>query len=123
MPFQQLVLLGSTERSITLCTRLGTNIKNSIELGPDENRIRVFNALINKHPQWELRVPPVGGYNCVGHVWASRRTGVFEDAEIHRIFEDDGYRVFDPAQVSVHPVILFPTGINWKPGVTFFTLG
>ncbi len=36
------------------------------------------------------------GYNCAGHVWASRRTVILAgeaDAVIHMILADDGYRL------------------------------
>lgn len=31
-------------------------------------------------------------YNCAGHVWASRRTCIYELAEWRKILEDDGYQ-------------------------------
>jgi hypothetical protein len=88
-------LLGNTERKIALETRLGTPIRNAIDPPPRPDQIQKFARLCEKYPQWRQRVGPVGGYNCLGHVWASRRTGIYDDVEgqIDLIFRDDGFRV------------------------------
>jgi len=92
--FDDLRIFGNTERKIVLQTRLGTDIKNAIDPAPTAQQVAKFNRLIAARPRWTLRRGPVGGYNCVGHVWASRRTGVFDDLEsqIDRIMQDDGFR-------------------------------
>ncbi|MBN1591187.1 MAG: hypothetical protein JW888_16865 [Pirellulales bacterium] len=41
---------------------------------------------------WTRRKPAVGGYNCAGHVWASRRTAILETEHWKTILRDDGYR-------------------------------
>jgi hypothetical protein len=108
MAFQELVLFGPTERSINLCTRLNNPVKNTIELPPGRKEIDKFNAIMKKHSRWVVRVPPVGGYNCVGHVWASRRTAVHEETEINLIFRDDGYRVVEQnEQVGVGDFVAY----------------
>ena len=45
---------------------------------------------------WVERKPPSGTYNCAGHVWACRRTAIYDDLEnqVETIFKDDSYRLF-----------------------------
>ena len=95
--FEETRLLGPTVRSIVLQTHLSNEITNEIALEPDERRRKVYELLRGQHPQWKDRKPPCGVYNCVGHVWASRRTAVYEDLErqVLRILCDDGYRPLD----------------------------
>ena len=87
-------LLGDTTRAIVVQTRLGTPIVNEITVDPIPRQIEQFRELLDKHRRWEMRKPPTGGYNCAGHVWASRRTAVCDELDIQtlRILEDDGYR-------------------------------
>src|SRR4051812_42504553 len=96
---------GSTERSITLQTHLGNNIKNLVELPPGPREINKFKKILSKHSSWEVRRPPYGVCNCVGHVWANRRTCVVSEIESNVIllFKDDGYRVFDCKNETVWP--------------------
>src|ERR1035438_4083772 len=39
-----------------------------------------------------VRRPPTGMYTCAGHVWASRRTGLYETSDYETILNEDGYR-------------------------------
>jgi hypothetical protein len=95
--FEVARLLGPTRRSIVLQTHLGNAIENEIALAPDERNIRKYQHLLANHPHWIERRPPYGICNCVGHVWASRRTAVYEniDSQVIRVFHDDAYRVVD----------------------------
>ena len=43
--------------------------------------------------RWKKRLDPRGCYNCAGHVWASRRTGILEDTEWEKIRKEDCYRI------------------------------
>jgi hypothetical protein len=90
--FGLIKLGGSKERAITLETRLRTRIANSQSLDPDPRSIAKFQRLLANHTFWERRKPPCGVYNCVGQTWASRRTAVYEQADIDAILNDDGYR-------------------------------
>ena len=36
-------------------------------------------------------MPPNANYNCAGHVWANRRTCIFERGEWDKILAQDGY--------------------------------
>jgi hypothetical protein len=95
--FEAARLLGPTRRSIALETHLGRSIENEIALEPDETSIRKYQRLLANHPGWKERRSPFGICNCVGHVWASRRTAVYEnlDNQVIGVFQDDGYRVLD----------------------------
>ena len=99
--FEAQRLLGDTTRAIVVETRRGTRIVNEITVGPIPRQIEQFRELLVKHPRWEVRKPPTGGYNCFGLVWAGRRTGIFDEveAQVERIFVDDGYRVLPAGEV------------------------
>ncbi|HWE36572.1 MAG TPA: hypothetical protein VG406_08400 [Isosphaeraceae bacterium] len=91
-------MLGPTRRSIALQTHRGSDIKNEIAPGPEERHVRKYRLLFERfRPRWTERKPPSGAYNCVGHVWACRRTAVFDDLErqITVICRADGYRAID----------------------------
>jgi len=93
--FEAQRLLGDTTRSIVLQTRAGGKIVNEITLPPTPGQIKDRENLAKKFPAWENRKPPTGGYNCAGHVWAARRTGIFDDFDdqVMTILKDDGYRL------------------------------
>lgn len=61
----------------------------------------MFERLVSAHPGWEIRKRACGVYNCFGHVWASRRTAVYEESEVERILADDGYRVLASAETPL----------------------
>jgi hypothetical protein len=91
--FDLLQLNGTPPSGIALQTRLGQDIEN--EHGPtlsDKHRTQ-YDLLVEKFGQrWERRKPATSGYNCAGHIWASRRTAIYEDSEWMKILSDDGYR-------------------------------
>ena len=92
-----LLLIGPTRRSIALQTRKGRDIVNEISPEPTPQRVALFWKLVKDHEGWEVRKPPVGGYNCAGHVWACRRTGIFDDfdTQVLGILSDDDYRALE----------------------------
>lgn len=97
--FEDLLLLSSPERDIPLYTRMRRPVRNSQSTEPDDLARRKFARLLERHGRWEFRKPPCGTYNCFGHVWASRRTAVYDQADIEVILDDDGYRRFVAADV------------------------
>jgi hypothetical protein len=100
--FEELRLLGSTERSIIVQTRMATSIENLIELSPGETERRRYDRLLERFgANWRLRKPATGVYNCAGHVWASRRTSVLKTECWRTILNEDGYR---PLGVMETPV-------------------
>lgn len=91
--FEQARLSGTSTRSIPLATSKGRDIANEVTAAPTLQSDRVWEDLKSRHGQlWKERKGPTGGYNCFGHVWASRRTGIFDDTEVSKIIEDDEYR-------------------------------
>jgi hypothetical protein len=97
--FEQAHLLGLTESKIEVQTRKGRSLKNNIALEPGEKERRIYDSLRRKFgDRWQERKPPCGVYNCAGHVWASRRTSIYEDNEWHVVLSDDGYRKLDPTE-------------------------
>lgn len=91
--FEEAHLLGPTERNIVVQTRQGRSIKNSIAIEPGERERRIYERLRQPFGAgWEERKPACGVYNCAGHVWASRRTAIYEETEWHAILGDDAYR-------------------------------
>ena len=101
--FEVAASLGNTEKSIALATRKGRAIQNFVELHPPPaHSIRQYELLVRKHgSRWRERKPPTGWYNCAGHVWASRRTAIFEPEEYVAIIADDGYHRLDPNEPVV----------------------
>lgn len=93
--FEELALLTPTKKSIALSTHRNTPIDNDIALEPTFQELNLNARLLKKFYRWEPRRPPGGVYNCIGHVWASRRTSVFDNAEkqVMTIFSDDNYRI------------------------------
>jgi len=86
-------LQGSSTPGIVLQTHCGRNIENSLGLTITEVHLRRYEVLVKNYgDRWKQRKPPSGEYNCAGHVWASRRTCIYEPADWKRIIADDGYR-------------------------------
>jgi hypothetical protein len=104
--FEQWRLLGSTERSIVVQTHKGRNIENIVEVEAGEHERRKYELLLRQYGRsWEHRKPATGIYNCVGHVWASRRTMVLKnlDLQVKMILDDDGYRRVNEQAEPVMP--------------------
>jgi hypothetical protein len=96
--FEDVRLALPGPRRISLHTHLGNEIENEIAVHPvPQHAIDKFNRIAGQHPRWIHRKPPTGIYNCFGHVWASRRTAVYEkfDEAVLKVREDDGYRTVD----------------------------
>lgn len=92
--FEETPLLGQEERSIVVQTQRGTNLTNVISPPPtaEERRYYQEGLLRDFGARWVARRPPTGGYNCAGHVWASRRTTLSDPEEWRLILKEDGYR-------------------------------
>lgn len=86
-------LLGPDEGGIALQTRLGSDIANSKVSEISQQRQQSYTALVEKYGQnWQQRKPPTPEYNCAGHVWASRRTCIYDEDAWQLILREDGYR-------------------------------
>lgn len=93
MCFDLAAQLGTPPRRIPLATRRGTDIPNEVAPEPDAPTRAKHDAFGRRYGRgWEPRKPHVGGYNCAGHVWASRRTSIYEESAVRMILNEDGYR-------------------------------
>lgn len=89
-------LQGSREEGIALQTTTGLDIGNFRGVDLTEYDEQMFRLLLNRCGQnWEPRKPPIGTYNCAGHVWASRRTSIADESDWKMILREDGYRKTD----------------------------
>lgn len=100
--FEFLKLSGSSEKGIEVQTKRGTSIPNLQAPPPDARTIQVFQALLHKHRQWVLRKEACGLYNCAGHVWASRRTAIYDQPSFELILREDDYRVLLSGEAPHH---------------------
>ena len=100
--FEELRLLGPTEKSIVVQTRSGTAIENLIELEPGETERRRYDLFLNRFGiNWRQRKPATGVYNCAGHVWASRRTSILKTECWRVVLREDGYRLLSNSETPV----------------------
>ena len=95
--------LGSRGRSIVVETRKGRRISNEIAPEPGSREREIYRQALKTHvgPVWHERKSATGGYNCAGHVWASRRTALYSSAEWRLILEDDGYAMLPGSESAV----------------------
>ena len=99
-------LQGPNEFQIALQTRRGRDVENAVGPALTEAHHRRYAALLEQYGRnWRERKPPTAGYNCAGHVWASRRTCIYEETEWKKILEDDGYRRTD--QPMLDDIVLY----------------
>lgn len=91
--FELARLAGHQEEGIALATRKNTPIKNAqAPAVPDYQSLQADDRRNRTNGNWVIRKGPTGIYNCYGHVFASRRTAIYEQSELERIFHEDDYR-------------------------------
>lgn len=100
--FERLKLGGSAEAGIGLETRQRTPIPNSQSPNVSSANLLKFQRLLGNHGRWELRKAACGLYNCFGHIWASRRTAIYEQSAVELILREDGYRRLRPEESPRH---------------------
>lgn len=106
--FEFVELSGTPEKGIEVQTRLGNSIENSQAPHPSEKNIKLFKKLIEEHKKWICRKPPCGFYNCFGHVWANRRTAIYDQDQIELIINDDGYdRLKNISDLKVGDLVIY----------------
>lgn len=119
--FEALRLIGSDEQGIPLNTRRNRPIGNAQAPETLDGRLcRKYDLLLAQHgDRWEQRKPPCGVYNCFGHVWASRRTAIYEQTEIDKILEDDGYRLLLDSELPMQGdlILYYVDGSLWHVGL------
>lgn len=105
--FDSLKLLRTGPATLALQTRKGQNVANEVALPPEPHQIRKYEILRAKRPQWRHRRGSCGTYNCFGHVFAARRTAIYEDKEVDKILADDGYKRVTHATAHVGDVAVY----------------
>jgi hypothetical protein len=99
---------GPTDNaSIPLATRAKRAIENQRSNESEVAMRQWHRQMSSEHPKFRLRSLR-SGYNCVGHVFASRRTWVEPD-QLSLIIADDGYR-----EVSMERALPTDVGVCWK---------
>lgn len=109
MFFDNAFVLKTEPAGIALATRTGKDIPNEIIPNPDQAELAKLDLFERRYGKsWEKRKPHIGGYNCAGHVWASRRTSILDENAIRLILKEDGYRVFrDYKTAMVGDLVLY----------------
>lgn len=106
--FDVVVLGGTPDAGIELATKSGRHIPNSQAVEPDPHALRTARRIEARHAWWVKRREPCGTYNCAGHVWAARRTAIYETADYLMILSEDGYRkVAVSSQCQVGDVVTY----------------
>lgn len=118
--FETVRLLPHSADGIPLVTRAKKHIKNSVAPAPSQKDVQRWTMVLASHPAWNIRKGPVGRYNCAGHVWASRRTAVYDDdGEIAQIWREDGYRQKGAAELKPGDIVVFFHRNGGSPGRNF----
>src|SRR5262245_54053440 len=90
--------LGTPPRGLALETSKRNPIENEVGLEPvPSGQVKQFYDMVTENG-WIERRSPTGVYNCAGHVWATRRTGIHEPSVWEMILRDDGYRVLGESE-------------------------
>lgn len=92
---------------IIVTTRQGTRIDNAPGALPFAGALLQYRDWCAKHPKWVRRKPPTGGYNCFGHVFASRRTSIYDPKWVDLILREDGYRKISEVEALPDDVVLY----------------
>ena len=105
--FELVQMLALPRPSIRLDTRLGTHIDNEQSPPPSQDILSAFGRILRQHPYWQVRKQCCGIYNCFGHVWANRRTCIYDANEIRKVLDEDGYRRVSKEAVRSGDVALY----------------
>ncbi len=98
------LLIQQPARQLALQAVNGRDIANTVMPAATVADARKFELLVDgarkRLHHWVVRKPATGGYNCAGHVFACRRTAVFEskggesfETHVRLILGWDGYRL------------------------------
>jgi hypothetical protein len=99
--FDRARFIGTPSEGLALETRRRNRIGNAVGLeAVSYGQEKKFWAMVTAL-RWIARRPPTGVYNCAGHVWAARRTGIFEPSAWEMILTDDGYRALEEGDEAV----------------------
>ena len=117
--FEVVDFTASSRKSIRLDTRQGNHVDNEQSPAPDQYAVTKFDEIVDQHPYWTTRKECCGTYNCFGHIWASRRTSIYDVADVWRILHEDGYTEIDVKVADRGDVALY----LWKNSNTIWHAG
>jgi hypothetical protein len=104
-------IIGAGEPSdrayIPLATRIGNTIPNERRMERNKQSLMAaLNILTKAHPKIKLR-SLTATYNCLGMVFASRRTCI-DTSYLHKIITEDGYRQLSgPHETELGDVVIY----------------
>lgn len=104
----EIIDLGSVRdrNRIALATSRGTDIPNARRLERAPEALAAGRQLVlNNHPSARLR-SLTGTYNCVGMVFANRRTCI-EPSHVQMILDEDGFRETKPEHVLPGDIVVY----------------
>ncbi len=105
--FETIKLASKKKWEIPLATRLGNRIENELPPPPDQTTLVAHRRISEAFKEWKERAALAVGYNCAGHVWASRRTAIYEPSEWNKILTDDFYDDVDPNDVREGDLVIY----------------
>ena len=90
---------------ITIQTRKGNNIKNTVYDKITQYIRNISSEYENKYPKIKYRSEETGNYNCFGMVFASRRCFIIDN--ISNILDDDDYKEVRYNKVLPGDIVLY----------------
>jgi hypothetical protein len=73
---------------------------------PESQCAQRFEAIKRRHPGAIVRKGVIGGYNCAGLVWASRRAVVPNPRDWETILIEDGYRLIPDSEADIGDIVV-----------------
>lgn len=114
--FEKFLLFPPSCVEIPLVTRAIKQIKNCVAPNPGPENIAIWKKLLKKHRDWEPRKPPVGGYNCAGHIWGSRRTAIYdEEGEVAQIRSEDELSEVKESDLAPGDIVVYYLNHSSRP--------
>lgn len=97
--------------SLNLQTAERNDIENEQFTSISKFELSQISFLEQEYPQAMFKGEPTAVYNCHGMTFASKRTGIFADAEIEKILKDDKYiEIKNERDVMPGDIILYFDG-------------
>jgi hypothetical protein len=100
-------LTGRMASAIGLATKKGTPVPNEFAPPAGASDVAEFDYLRGNHPGWVERKRPIGGYNCAGLVWATRRVALYDQVNYNLIIIEDGYSRIPVTEVRPGDIAIY----------------
>jgi len=95
-------------KSIIVQTRKGSDIKNEqVEAAFSFGKLRELQDIKHEFPRVTIRGEKNSLYNCHGLTFASKRTGIYELADLQKILTEDDYREVPFDQTLPGDIVLY----------------